>query len=185
MAREKYTKLDTPDSLRAYAHPIRMRIVGLLRSEGPLTASQLGERLDESSGSTSYHLRQLARFGIVEEAGGGKGREKPWRAVSQVTQFPSTENTEELAEAATDLRLSIARRWNEVLTEWIIRRAGEPKRWQRAPFSDYGIHVTAAELADIEKRIEQILQPYMLERSEQNRPRGARLVYFVTYGAPR
>ncbi|RII19787.1 Helix-turn-helix domain protein [Streptomyces sp. YIM 130001] len=71
-----------PRSLRGLAHPLRMRLLAVLRDDGPATASQLAARLDESSGSTSYHLRQLARHRFVtEEPGRGKGRERWWRAV--------------------------------------------------------------------------------------------------------
>ncbi|HSO04905.1 MAG TPA: helix-turn-helix domain-containing protein, partial [Candidatus Limnocylindrales bacterium] len=56
------------EALRVLSHPLRARILGALRLEGEATASQLGRRLDESSGATSYHLRQLARFGLVEES---------------------------------------------------------------------------------------------------------------------
>src|ERR1700748_927844 len=74
------TQLTDPRALRAYAHPGRMALLGLLRREGPLTATRAAELLGESSGTCSFHLRQLAKYGLVEEAGGGTGREKPWRA---------------------------------------------------------------------------------------------------------
>ena len=173
-------------ALRAYAHPVRMRLIGLLRQEGPMTATQLGERLSESSGSTSYHLRQLARFGLVEEAGGGKGREKPWRATALFTHLPDTETSAEMAEASIDLRLALARRWHEVVLAWIVRRPGEPKRWQRAaPFSDYGIYVTAAELVELDRQIDNLMRPYITSRDKDHRPRGSRHVTYVTYGVPR
>ncbi|MGY1641458.1 helix-turn-helix domain-containing protein [Geodermatophilus sp. SYSU D00703] len=82
-----------PRTLRALAHPLRATLLGLLRAEGPSTASKLGQRLGESSGATSYHLRQLASFGLVEEVPGeGTGRERWWRAVHRSTQW----HTEEL-----------------------------------------------------------------------------------------
>ena len=151
-----------------------------------MTATQLGERLSESSGSTSYHLRQLARFGLVEEAGGGKGREKPWRATALFTHLPDTETSAEMAEASIDLRLALARRWHEVVLDWIVRRPGEPKRWQRAaPFSDYGIYVTAAELVELDRQIDNLMRPYITSRDKDHRPRGSRHVTYVTYGVPR
>ena len=65
--------------LRALAHPIRFRILEVLR-EGPANSTVLARRLDESSGATSYHLRQLARFGLIEEdEAAGSGRERWWR----------------------------------------------------------------------------------------------------------
>ena len=74
---------------RTLAHPIRIQLIGLLRRDGPLTSSEAARRLGESSGSASYHLRQLARFGLVEEAQGGRGRERPWRATSLYTSWPN------------------------------------------------------------------------------------------------
>lgn len=66
-------------SLKSLAHPLRVRIYDELSAYGPLTASGLGERLGESSGSTSYHLRQLERAGLVrEDTTKGKGRERWW-----------------------------------------------------------------------------------------------------------
>jgi DNA-binding transcriptional ArsR family regulator len=66
-------------ALRALAHPLRNRLLALLRLHGPSTASRLGELVGESSGSTSYHLRQLAKHGFVREVEGkGTARERWW-----------------------------------------------------------------------------------------------------------
>src|SRR3712207_9501706 len=71
-------------TLFPYTTLFRSALLGLLRSEGPSTASKLGQRLGESSGSTSYHLRQLAALGFVEEVPGqGTARERWWRARHQ------------------------------------------------------------------------------------------------------
>ncbi|RKE22812.1 helix-turn-helix domain-containing protein [Streptomyces sp. TLI_171] len=87
-------RLTDPRALRAYAHPTRMALVGLLRREGPLTATRAAELLGtESVASCSFHLRQLAKYGLVEEAGGGHGREKPWRATAAFTSWDSSPPT--------------------------------------------------------------------------------------------
>src|SRR6516225_3617169 len=90
-------ELTDPRALRAYAHPVRGKLVGLLRRRGPLTATQAAELLGESSGTTSFHLRQLAKYGLAEEAGGGTGREKPWRATTTSTAWDSAPDTPEMA----------------------------------------------------------------------------------------
>jgi DNA-binding transcriptional ArsR family regulator len=75
--------------LRALSHPLRVRILDELGMYGPLTASGLGERLGESSGSTSYHLRQLERVGLVQEkVGKGNARERWWERHSGSITFP-------------------------------------------------------------------------------------------------
>src|SRR5882757_1176439 len=101
-------ELTDPRALRAYAHPVRNKLIGLLRLEGPLTATRAAELLGESSGTTSFHLRQLAKYGLVEEAPGGKGREKPWQATSLMTHVPPIQPTPEAAEAANQLRITMA-----------------------------------------------------------------------------
>ncbi|WP_308799867.1 ArsR/SmtB family transcription factor [Agromyces silvae] len=66
-------------TIKALAHPLRIRILDELAMFGPLTASGLGERLGESSGATSYHLRQLAKHDLVQEIEGrGTARERWW-----------------------------------------------------------------------------------------------------------
>src|SRR5258708_12496804 len=70
-------RITDPKALRALAHPIRMSLIGLLRTEGPLTATRAAELLGESSASCSFHLRQLAKYGMAEKAPGGQPRERP------------------------------------------------------------------------------------------------------------
>jgi DNA-binding transcriptional ArsR family regulator len=87
MTRKTVEDLET---LKAISHPLRLALLGLLRSDGPATASELGRVLGESSGSTSYHLRQLERFGFVGDAAEQpSGRERRWRALHDATSFPS------------------------------------------------------------------------------------------------
>jgi DNA-binding transcriptional ArsR family regulator len=69
----------TADAMRGLAHPLRVRILDELSMYGPMTASGLGERLGESSGATSYHLRQLEKHGLVrEELTKRNARERWW-----------------------------------------------------------------------------------------------------------
>lgn len=78
------------DTLKAISHPLRLSLLARLRSDGPATASELGRALGESSGSTSYHLRQLERFGFVGDAEQQpSGRERRWRALHDLTSFPA------------------------------------------------------------------------------------------------
>src|SRR5580658_6816512 len=102
------TRLTDARALRAYAHPVRMKLVGLLRTEGPLTATRAGALLGEPSGTTSFHLRQLAKYGLVEEAGGGTGRQKPRRATTTSTGWAAVAFPRELAAATGLLNTMVA-----------------------------------------------------------------------------
>ncbi|MFF2496277.1 ArsR/SmtB family transcription factor [Agromyces sp. NPDC058064] len=76
-------------ALKSLAHPLRVRIYDELSAYGPLTASGLGDRLGESSGSMSYHLRQLERSGLIREnAERGTGRERWWERVPGSVAVP-------------------------------------------------------------------------------------------------
>ena len=74
-----HRRLKDARELSALAHPVRMGIIEHLSVSGPLTATELADRLDESPANCSWHLRKLAEHGFVEEAGGGTGRQRPWR----------------------------------------------------------------------------------------------------------
>ncbi|MGJ9420916.1 ArsR/SmtB family transcription factor [Aeromicrobium sp. CF3.5] len=79
------------DTLKAVSHPIRMSLLAALRTHGPATASELGRRIEQSSGSTSYHLRQLERFGFVgDDTEQPSGRERRWRALQDSTRLPTS-----------------------------------------------------------------------------------------------
>ena len=97
-----------PRSLRALAHPLRLRLLGLLRADGPATASQLASRTGQSSGATSYHLRQLAAFGfVIEDEERGNARDRWWRAVHRVTQFDLPPDADEDSKALGEQYLRV------------------------------------------------------------------------------
>src|SRR6516165_1373715 len=179
-------RMTDPRALRALAHPLRLSLLGLLRSEGPLTATRAGELLGESSASCSFHLRQLAKYGMVEEAGGGRGRERPWRATAMFTDVPTVTDSPELAAASGLFRSIVAERYYEQTVSWLEARAGEPAEWQQAAlFGDVLVYVTAAELAELGEQVDQLLDRYIdrMTRPEL-RPPGARLVSYIQVAAP-
>src|SRR5919204_4483228 len=106
-------ELTDPRALRALAHPTRLMLIGLLRSEGPLTATRAGELIGQSAASCSFHLRQLAKYGLVEEAGGGHGRERPWRATAMFTEWPEIGDSPETDAASQLLSTVVAERYFE------------------------------------------------------------------------
>lgn len=182
----RQVELTDPKALRALAHPVRIRLLGLLRREGALTASEAGRRLGESSGSASYHLRQLERFGLVEEAEGGTGRMRPWRATSVYTSWANVADTAELAEAADVFERFVVGQYVERLERWLEDRRAEPPEWQEAvAFGDSLLYLTADELARVRDELQSLADRY-LERVEQPalRPPGSRPVTFLQIAIP-
>jgi DNA-binding transcriptional ArsR family regulator len=72
-------ELDDARAIRAVAHPVRLRLLQALGHDEPLTATEAGEIIGETPTTCSFHLRTLAKYGFVEEAGKGQGRRRPWR----------------------------------------------------------------------------------------------------------
>ncbi|MFD0207799.1 ArsR/SmtB family transcription factor [Streptomyces hirsutus] len=122
-------------SLRGLAHPLRIQLLDALRFGGPATASQLAERLGESSGATSYHLRQLAAHGFIEDAPEhGKGRERWWKAVHKGLSFDDAlfADADPDVRGAADLYLhEVATSQGRDLSTWLGNRLTWPEEWSR------------------------------------------------------
>ncbi|HEY2053959.1 MAG TPA: winged helix-turn-helix domain-containing protein [Solirubrobacterales bacterium] len=183
---EGVVQLTDPRALRAVAHPTRLKLIALLRRLGPLTATQAGERIGESPSGCSFHLRSLAKWGLVEEAGGGRGRERPWQATASGHEWPARGPSEEVDEAGDLLTRVVVERWFEEALQWVDRRHEEPHEWTEAALaSDRMIAVTPAELEDIDRRIGAILEPYKRRVGRpESQPDGARTAIFVELGFP-
>jgi Helix-turn-helix domain len=180
------TRLSDPKALRAYAHPVRMKLIVALRTRGPLTATQAGRLLGESSGTCSFHLRQLAKYGLVEEAGGGTGREKPWRATTTSTSWDELPETPEAAAAVSLLTETVAQWYFAEVMRWLEVRAGEGAEWQRAAFiGDRFLWVTADELAEVGEQLLAVTDQYFERQVKPElRPPGARLATYLHLGFP-
>lgn len=169
--------LNDPQAIRAYAHRTRMELVGLLRTEGPLTATRAAELTGESVASCSYHLRMLAKYGVVEEVP-GPGRQKPWRATAQHTSIPRAATDPAVAAATSELRVFLAQRYFEDVVN--AERTWErlPKEWQEAEaFGDELLYLTAEELLELRNGIDELLHRFADRNTRPElRPAGAELV---------
>ena len=184
--RRSVTRLTDLRALRSMAHPIRLSLIGVLRREGPLTATQAGQLIGESSASCSFHLRQLAKYGLVEEAGGGKGRERPWRATTLFTSWPDVAEGPEAAAASSLLSSVIAERYFEALMRWLDAKPDEPEQWQHAAqFGDTMLYVTPEELIGLAAQTQAMMDRF-LDRVEhpELRPPGARPVSYLHLAFP-
>jgi hypothetical protein len=179
-------ELTDPRAMRAYAHPVRMALLGLLRTRGPMTATQAAERLGESSGTCSFHFRQLAKYGFVEEAGGGKGRQKPWRATATFTTWKSTPADADMADAEHHLNLVVVQRYVEQITGWLANRGQDPPEWQEAfGFGDLSLPLTVDELQALRRDVEALIRPYVPRMTgDAEAPAGARRVNLVQFAYP-
>lgn len=177
-------RLTDPRALRALAHPMRLELMRLLRTYGPLTATTASELTGESAGTCSFHFRQLAKWSLVEETEGGKGRERPWRATSPLTTWSSGDDTE--AQEATHLLNGVlAERYFTNLLAWYDRQDREAPEWQTASQTgDVVLCLTPDELANLAKDIRTVLERWNNDTSERTRTDAMRLVQFVGWTYP-
>ena len=178
--------LTDPKMMRALAHPVRMALLELMSVASTLTATQASEALGESPANCAFHLRTLAKYGYVTEAGGGKGRERPWKLAH--TSIHLSSHYEDAATAMT------ARALNEFWLDRILQRARQiltrtdelPEGWRGAEQAGQAFaFLTVDEVGEISKRVRDELSPYQ-ERHEDSslRPPGALPVELVFLAYP-
>jgi len=155
MAERRSISRIKPDAmaLRALAHPQRMAMLAMLRVDGPATATALGERMGLNSGSASYHLRQLARHGFIEEdTERGNGRERWWRSRHESTSVPEDEDTDPAFGDAI-LAAHIAQ-----MRDARARRGALSPEWRRASVaSDFIIPLNAADAEQLLEKLHAVL----------------------------
>jgi DNA-binding transcriptional ArsR family regulator len=148
-------KLSDPKALRGYAHPLRMALIGLLRQQGPMTATQAAERLGESVPNCSFHLRQLAKYGLAERAPGADARERPWRATALNTSWDDASDDPQTRAAVDELSAVQLALYVRKAEEFLARRAEESTAWRVVTgFADRPVYVTVDEMAALKARID-------------------------------
>ncbi len=156
---ERYA-LVTPTNVQALAHPVRMRLLRLLREDGPSTATALGERIGQSSGVTSYHLRVLGEAGLVEEdSGRGNRRDRWWRVAREGLAFsfrvPGEAGDADQLEAAEQyLRIAAQVSYERVLG-YVDSLAGRGEELSRLPWQlgEMSLSLTREEAREFAHRL--------------------------------
>jgi DNA-binding transcriptional ArsR family regulator len=174
-------------SLQGLAHPLRVRLCDELNLHGPATATQLATRLGESSGATSYHLRQLERYGFVEEdPGRGSGRERWWRRVPMrisidaqtLYESPATRDATMLVlNEFLRGKLTRIQAWRDHYDRW-------PRQWVDASVeSSAHLRVTAEELVEVGTEIDGVITRWV-ERTRDRQGDGVADVEVQWYTYP-
>jgi len=153
--------------LRAMAHPLRLRLIDLLRKEGPATASETARRLGESSGLTSYHLRILEKYGFVEDdVKRNGGRERPWRAVDEGMEWSLESDDPGLMAAHSALGRHLVREYARRLGRWFAEVAGWERSWRAAAdSSEQWFELTPDELRELSDEVLAVLARYADRRT--------------------
>ncbi|MGC4110048.1 MAG: helix-turn-helix domain-containing protein [Nocardioides sp.] len=159
---EHEPKVVTPSAagLRALSHPTRLRILGRLRIEGPATATQLAQELSLNTGATSYHLRQLAEHGFIEDdAERGDARDRWWRASHQGTRADLSAATEEEAETTEAYLHTVALLYTETLMQHAAEHRYLPEPWREASTtSDWHLRLTPARADELVRALVDVIE---------------------------
>jgi DNA-binding transcriptional ArsR family regulator len=153
-----------PDALKGLAHPLRLRLIAELNARGSATASQLGEALGESSGSTSYHLRQLHRHGFVEEdPERGTARERVWVPRKGGWSVPVLDLAEDPATApGADMVMQAQLALDQRRVADVMAHAHEwPEEWRDTPVRrDTHVTLDAAQTKSLQHELEAVVERY-------------------------
>jgi len=176
--KNRHDQLEITDAraMRALAHPLRLDLLAAL-SEKPLTATECAERVGESPQSCSYHLRTLAKYGFVEPAEPGNGKERPWRKVARGLHWSGGADSD----AARALAGTFLARDFRLLQEYL---AAPSEDWPEPMYTQTVLRLTRDEGTELSKAIFELLEPYFTNVRE-DAPADAVDVWWASFGVPR
>ncbi|MBG0566192.1 helix-turn-helix transcriptional regulator [Actinoplanes sp. NEAU-A11] len=178
----------TGRQIRVLAHPLRVRLLGRLRGEGPATATGLAGVLGTNTGATSYHLRQLAEAGlVVEEERSGAGRQRWWRAAHDMSSWRRSYYLDDpdATAAAEWLEAFQVNRFVELAEQWRRGLPDEPAEWRdTGELSDYLLHMDPDQVRALMGDIEQLVETHVAAAKAAPRP-GARHVALYLAALPK
>ncbi len=169
--------LTDPDVLETLAHPVRLDVLTYLIADGPATASQCARAVGDTPSNCSYHVRMLARHGLVEPVASSDGRTRPWRAT--ITGFaiePDPDpDTPGGRGAAAVMAASVASDQRR-LRDYLEHRDEVSSSWREADvYSGYTLRITPRELERLATQLDALIRP-LIAVLREDPPAGAELV---------
>lgn len=177
-------RIDDPAHMRALAHPTRLRILGLLRANGPQTAAMLGDLIDEAPGTISYHCTRLAGAGFIEPAPGlgTDRRERWWRAAHESTSWYLADALDdpERTLAVSALDRAVARVYAANYEAFVDRAATFGREWVAASTSaDRVLRLTAPELERLGAEMRELVERWRSVSAEHTVDDGSEQVFVL------
>ncbi|WP_433354516.1 winged helix-turn-helix domain-containing protein [Microtetraspora malaysiensis] len=166
-------KLDA-GALKAFVHPVRLKLYELLEEHGAATATQLAARVGENTGVTSYHLRKLAAHGlIVDVPEQGKGKERFWKTTGFTADIDELRRNPETAQAAEALATATVRQRGAELARWVEESRTAPRPWVVASLHTHrGMQLTLEQLEELNRQVTELLDAFQ-ERVRDQEDEGA------------
>jgi DNA-binding transcriptional ArsR family regulator len=164
MGREARRTISEPETIRVLAHPVRLELLTYLMANGPATASVCARAVGDTPSNCSYHLRALAKVGMVAPDTSTDARERPWKAL--VTGYEVERHDEDPTSPAARQAMALAaltlQRDQRLLREYLARRERVPRRWRDVDgYSTYVLRVNPDELRELGERLDAMIRPYI------------------------
>ena len=180
--------LNDPVVIRALAHPLRLDLLAVIGRSGQATTADAARELGISHGLASHHLRQLAKYGFIEQVAGKDNRERPWRGVADSYHWPDSQSDPETAAATDVFEQVLAERVFEGFLRWQERRRDWPAGWlDGAGLSTTTVYLTPAELSELTAEIDVFFRRWVEARpigDAANRPEGSKPVDLTYFAVP-
>ncbi|MET8161025.1 helix-turn-helix domain-containing protein [Sphaerisporangium sp. NPDC005289] len=175
-------QISDPKAIRALAHPLRLDLLELLATIGPATAARCGRVLGSSQANCSFHLRQLAKYGFVEDAGPGRDRrERQWRVPDRRPALRIAAGGD--AVVTRRLQRVVVERETQAILDHIDRGGGDEQAWDHKAGMVTAVAVLSAdEAAELKERWKALLEPYTTRTasgSHQLEPGQLHVRYFM------
>jgi DNA-binding transcriptional ArsR family regulator len=179
--------LRDPRALRALAHPVRLAILEHLRSVGPATATECAEVTGQSPSACSYHLRALAKWGLVAATDGRDRRERRWASGGRfVVGDHDMPRRPDVVAAEHQLTAQVLQRATARALAWMDASDDEPKEWRDVTaISNAALRLTPEELSGLLGKIDALIAPYVASDRQADVPDGSRIVHLHLSAVPR
>lgn len=159
------------NALRALAHPLRVQIFDILAQYGAQTASSLAQMTGESTGSTSYHLRALAKHHLIQEVEGrGNARERWWERPRGSVTFGSAEGLKTPSgRAATQVVMTeFFNRRHQQLMDHIAYGIAHPGDDSSSMITTATARLTDGQMGELTRRLTAVIDEYVQAYRDQS-----------------
>jgi DNA-binding transcriptional ArsR family regulator len=183
---EQRPVLTDPEVLEALAHPVRLDLLTYLMSNGPASASACARAVGDTPSNCSYHLRTLARHGLVEPADSADRRQRPWRAT--ITGFaldPDPDPATPAGRGAAAVMAASVALQQRLLRDYLSHRDAVPTAWREVDLaSQYTLLINPEELRVLGEQLDALIRP-LIAAGRTSAPADAALVEVDLFAFPR
>ncbi|MCW2845014.1 MAG: ArsR family transcriptional regulator [Nocardioides sp.] len=162
MTSESGGRIHDPRVLRAVAHPVRNRILSELSATGTMRAADVARELEIPANQASFHLRQLAKYGLVEEAP-EEARDKRDRVWKVADERGMRVNLAELeaspggkAAVSVFVRTAIAKGYRMIEQAY----STEPVEGTMRMVSDHSLRLTKQEAGELAAELDELISAW-------------------------